>query len=111
MNVTLIFLTAITFIIYGYLCLTTNHMEAEFKRYGLSKFRKLTGALELLGGVGLILGINSELLLYMSSTGLALLMFLGVIIRLRTKDPLFQIIPAFVLMIINLFIIFKLLLS
>jgi uncharacterized membrane protein YphA (DoxX/SURF4 family) len=107
MVVTLIFLTAITFIIYGFLCLGTDHMKIEFNRYGLSKFRKLTGTLELLGGIGLIVGSLYAPILYLSSAGLALLMFLGVMIRLKTKDPLIEIVPAFILMVINLTILLK----
>lgn len=107
MDVTLIFLTAITFIIYGILCLCTDHMKVEFKRYGVSKFRSLTGALELLGGVGLIVGSFYRPVLYFSSSGLAVLMFLGVLIRLKTKDPLIEITPAFILMIINLTILYR----
>lgn len=107
MIVILIFLTGITFIIYGFLCLSTDHMKIEFHRYGLSQFRTLTGALELLGGIGLIVGSFYAPILYLSSTGLALLMFLGVLIRLKTKDPFIEIVPAFVLMIVNLIILYK----
>ena len=77
-------------------------MKAEFQRYGFSDYRTLTGVLELLGGTGLLLGQYYKPLLILSSSGLALLMFLGVLVRLRTKDPLIEIIPAFLLMIINL---------
>lgn len=102
MQVILIFITGLIFIFYGLLCLFTNHMKAEFERYGLSQYRMLTGILELFGGTGLLLGLSLNPLLLVSSSGLALLMFLGVIVRLKTKDPLIQIIPAFLLMLINL---------
>jgi hypothetical protein len=102
MQVILIFISGLTFIFYGLLCLFTNHMKAEFERYGLSQFRMLTGILELLGGIGLLLGLSFVPLLLVSCSGLALLMFLGVIVRLKTKDPLIQILPAFILMLINL---------
>jgi len=106
MQVILILLSSLTFIFYGVLCLLTDHMKAEFIRYGLPQFRKLTGTLELLGGLGLISGhyFFPPLLLF-SASGLALLMFLGVIVRLKTKDPIFEVLPAFVLMLINLKII------
>ena len=42
---------------YGFLCLTTDHMSEEFKRYGLTKYKKLTGVLEILGAIGLIVGL------------------------------------------------------
>jgi hypothetical protein len=82
-------------------------MKIEFSRYGLSHFRNLTGTLELLGGAGLLLGQYYTPLLYLSAAGLALLMLLGVIVRFKTKDPLIEILPAFVLMIINLIILYS----
>lgn len=106
MQVILIFISAITFIFYGLLCLLTDHMKKEFQRYGLSQFRKLTGTLELLGGTGLLLGQYYSPMTILSAAGLALLMFLGVVVRLKTRDPLIEILPAFILMIINLKIVF-----
>jgi hypothetical protein len=82
-------------------------MKIEFNRYGLSQFRKLTGILELLGGLGLIVGTRYASILFLSSIGLALLMFLGVIIRLKTKDPFIEIMPALFLMVVNLTILFN----
>jgi hypothetical protein len=107
MQVILIFISGLTFIFYGLLCLLTDHMKIEFKRYGFSQFRKLTGTLELLGGAGLLLGQYYTPLLILSAAGLALLMFLGVIVRLKTKDQLIEILPAFILMVINLKILFS----
>jgi hypothetical protein len=106
MQVILIYLSAITFIFYGLLCLLTDHMKKEFHRYGLSQFRTLTGYLELLGGIGLLVGRYYPLPLLISSAGLSLLMFLGIIVRFKTKDPLVEILPAFLLMIINLTILY-----
>lgn len=102
MQVILIFISAIAFIFYGLLVLLTNHMKAEFQRYGFSKYRTLTGMLELLGGTGLLLGQYFTPLMVFSSGGLALLMFLGVLVRLKTRDPWFEILPAFILMLMNL---------
>ena len=108
MQVILIFVSGVTFILYGLLCLLTDHMKTEFKRYGLSKYRKLTGTMELLGGAGLLIGQYYMPLLYLSAAGLALLMLLGVLVRLKTKDPLLEILPALVLMLINLTILYSL---
>lgn len=79
-------------------------MKAEFKRYGMTKFRKLTGLLELLGGVGLLLGLEFTPILLLSSAGLSLLMLMGTLVRIRTNDPWLQIIPAFSLMLMNAYI-------
>jgi uncharacterized membrane protein YphA (DoxX/SURF4 family) len=93
------------FLIYGALCLFSNGMEAEFERYGLSRFRRLTGALEVLGGAGLLVGLRVPIVLVLASGGLALLMLLGVITRIRVRDPLLETLPATVLMVMNGFIL------
>jgi hypothetical protein len=107
MQVTLIFISAIAFIFYGLMCLSTDHMKTEFQRYGMSRFRRLTGLLELLGGLGLLVGhfVYYPILAF-SAGGLALLMFLGTIVRFKTKDPVIQILPAIILMLVNLKILF-----
>jgi hypothetical protein len=97
-------LSGISFICYGLLCLTTRHMEKEFQHYGLSRFRKLTGALELLGGAGLFVGIYFPIIRVFSALGLAVLMLMGCFVRLKVKDHLALILPAFVLMIINFYL-------
>lgn len=96
------FFTALVFLVYGLLCLFSGGMLAEFERWGLGHFRKLTGSLEVLGGVGLIVGYFVTPVLVLASGGLALLMLLGLIARLRTRDPLFDSLPAVVLMVVNL---------
>ncbi len=100
----LTWLSGVSFICYGFLCLANGAMSEEFERYGLTAFRKLVGFLELLGGVGALLGLIYPALLMASTAGLSLLMFLGVIVRLKIKDPLIQIVPAFTLMLINAYI-------
>ena len=97
----LIIITSMAFFSYGFLCLTTDHMSEEFKRYGLTKYKKLTGVLEILGAIGLIVGFSYTPILLIASLGLTMLMLLGVITRIRVKDPWYQIIPAFVLMFIT----------
>jgi hypothetical protein len=96
------FVSGLAFLIYGPLCLFTDHMKQEFERYQLSDFRKLVGALETLGGRGVWVGIWWEPLLIFSAAGLSLLMLLGLIVRLRLRDPISQLLPAALLMIINL---------
>jgi len=69
-------------------------MIAEFERYQSSKFRILVGALQLLGGVGLVLGFWSPFLGLFSAVGLAVLMLFAFAIRLRIQDGFFQTIPS-----------------
>jgi len=80
-------------------------MVAEFQRWGLSRFRKLTGSLEVLGGIGLLVGYFFSQVLVLASSGLALLMLLGLVARFRTHDSLLESLPAGVLMITNVFLL------
>jgi hypothetical protein len=97
--------SAALFLFYGALCLFSNGMEEEFARYGLSRFRRLTGALELLGGAGLLVGLLVTEVMVAASAGLALLMLLGVAARVRVRDPLLEIVPAAVLLVANLYLL------
>ncbi len=101
-----IFLSASLFLFYGLLCLFSDGMETEFERFGLSRYRRLTGSLEVLGAVGLLVGIFEPGVMLAASAGLALLMVLGVITRIRVRDSFFETLPAAVLLLMNLFIFF-----
>lgn len=93
------------FLYYGSVCLFSDSMVKEFERFELSRFRRLTGALELLGGLGLLVGYLLPTLVVVSATGLSLLMLLGIAARLRVRDSLLQMMPAIVLLFVNLFIL------
>ena len=103
-STTAVLVSAALFLVYGLLCLFSNGMQEEFSRYGLSRFRRLTGALEVLGGAGLLVGLLVPTIMLVASGGLALLMLLGVIARIRVRDPLLEMLPAFVLLVMNVFI-------
>lgn len=80
-------------------------MKQEFKRYHLEQFRNLTGYLEVSGGIGQLIGLFYPNLLALSSAGLALLMLLGTVVRIRTKDPWSEMIPAILLLLMNAYIL------
>jgi len=95
----------VLFLFYGLSILVSNAMETEFERFGLSRFRKLTGSLEVLGSVGLMLGYFLPILVVAASSGLTLLMVLGLATRYRARDSLAEALPAFVLSLMNLYIL------
>lgn len=97
-------LSIVLFLTYGFACLFANGMVAEFERFGLSRFRRLTGSLEVLGALGLIAGYVFPPIRLLSAVGLALLMLLGVAARLRVRDSLLETTPASVLFVVNAFI-------
>jgi len=79
-------------------------MQNEFERFGLPKFAIFIGVLEILGGLGLLVGLKIPEILLLSSGGLALLMLLGVGVRIKIKDSVLLATPAFLLMLLNLYI-------
>ncbi len=97
-------ISAVLILFYGFLVLFFHGMEAEFERFGLSRYRRLTGVLEVLGGVGLLVGIVVPEIMLVASGGLALLMVLGVITRIRVRDTLLESLPAWLVLIVNVFI-------
>ena len=94
----------LSFLAYGLACLFSNHMVAEFERFGLSRMRRLTGALEVLGALGLAAGYFSRPIGMAAAIGLTLLMVLGVITRVRVGDTVFATMPALVLLMVNAFV-------
>ena len=99
--------SGVLFLVYGALCLFSDGMEEEFERYGLSRFRRLTGALEVLGGAGLLVGLLVPEVLLVAAAGLALLMLLGVIARVRVRDRLLEMLPAAALMGANVLLLLE----
>jgi hypothetical protein len=79
-------------------------MQNEFKRFGLEKFATLTGILELLGGLGMLIGLQIVFIMLISSGGLALLMLLGFVVRIKMKDSFWVSFPSFFFMILNLYV-------
>ena len=98
-------LSIVAFLYYGLAVLLSNAMVEEFERYGLSQFRKLTGALEVLGAAGLIAGYFVPGLTVAAAGGLALLMLAGVVVRFRSGDTLAQALQAFAMLLVNVFIV------
>ncbi len=80
-------------------------MALEFKRFGLDKQRNLTGVFQLIGGLGLGIGYYiSPTLASISAFGLALLMFMGFIVRLKIKDSVIASAPALMYAFLNLYL-------
>jgi len=101
-------ISSLAFIYFGTNCFYSKFIIAEFKRYGLTAYRKLTGFLQLLGAMGLLVGLYLyPIILLLASTGLCLLMFAGFAVRLKIKDNFIQSSPSFIFAALNLWIAFK----
>ena len=95
------------FVGYGVLCLTSASMAAEFARFGLERFRVLTGILEVLAGVGLLVGLRWPPAMWVSAGGIALLMAGVVVMRVSLGDRAAETAPAFILLIINAYVLWR----
>ena len=100
----LIIFSSLSFLGYGVAYFTTSNMKSEFIRFGLSKYGTLTAILEIVGALGLLMGLRYNFILMISSGGLSLLMFLGVAVRLKIKDGLLASSPALFYFGLNLYI-------
>lgn len=95
-------ISGISFLFYGFSALFSPELEKEFIRFGLSKFRVLTGILQLVGALGLFAGLFNKELLLLSSLGLSLLMLLGFLTRIKIGDGILLSLPSFIFLILNL---------
>lgn len=94
--------SALSFFVYGFGCVFTVHMAKEFERYGLAHFRVMTGVLQILGALGLTLGVfGFPVIGMLAALGLSLQMFFGVLVRIRVRDHLSQCLPAFFYFCLN----------
>lgn len=100
----LIVFSAVSFLYYGMIHFGEK-MTLEFERFGVSAWkRKLTGILQLLGSIGLISGFFIPTIGFIVATGLAVLMLLAFIIRLRIRDGLIKSLPSFFYTLLNCFL-------
>lgn len=100
----LVWFSAVSFLGFGSACFLVCYMKREFARYGLARFRPLVGSLQLMGAVGLLVGLQLPWIGQLAAAGLAVLMLLGVGVRLKIKDTLLQTFPAFFYMLLNAYL-------
>ncbi|MDG2144029.1 MAG: DoxX family protein [Planctomycetota bacterium] len=89
------------FLGYGMACLVSDALVTEFERYGLPRFRMLIGFLEIVGALGLLVGLFVPVVTAPAAAGLSFLMLGGVMTRIRIRDSLLLMLPAIVLMLMN----------
>jgi hypothetical protein len=96
--------SSLSFVAFGLAVFVDPFFVTEFKRYGLASYRRLTGVLQLLGALGLIVGFLVPVLSVISTFGLSLLMFLGFCVRLKIKDSFVKSSPSFFYMALNAYL-------
>ena len=97
-------ISSLSFFAYAFSYFNASHMKNEFKRFGLEKIGLTTVLLEIAGALGLLVGLKLYFILMISSLGLALLMFAGLIVRIKLKDSIWISLPAFFYMVLNTYI-------
>ncbi len=97
--------SSLVFIVYGIFCAFTPSMVADFHRFGLDPLRILTGVLEILGGIGLLVGLRWRPATWLSAGGLSLLMLIAFGVRLKMRDSIPLSTPSFLLMLLNAYIV------
>lgn len=98
-------ISSASFAVYGIGCFVAAAMVPEFERYQLGHLRRLIGALQVAASLGLIAGYFYRPLLVLSAGGLAAMMLVAMLVRMRIRDPLPAMIPAFAFFSLNLYIL------
>ena len=102
----LVLLSSLSFIVYGVADFVSPHMQNEFRRFGVERLGLFVIVLEMLGAVGLLVGLAVPPVLLVSAGGLALLMLCGVAFRLKVGDGLWVSLPAIFFVLLNAYIFF-----
>ena len=97
-------ISSLSFLTYAFSYFNAPHMKNEFKRFGLERIGLTTVLLEIIGALGLLVGLKFNPILTISSFGLALLMLSGLIVRIKLKDSIWISLPALFYMGLNTYI-------
>jgi hypothetical protein len=103
---TCVLISSLSFLMYSISYFISPYMKNEFKRFNLEKLGLLTILLEILGAIGLLVGLFFNPVLLISSGGLATLMLFGLIVRIKLKDSLWISLPAIFYMCLNAYIFY-----
>lgn len=99
--VVLALISGLSFLRYGIEILFRIRMREEFLRYGMPRLRIFVGVMEIVGGVGVLLGLAFAPLGALAAAGLALMMILGLIVRIEIHDAPRLMVPAAALGALN----------
>tara|TARA_B100000963_G_scaffold135738_1_gene118146 strand:+ start:5411 stop:5749 length:339 start_codon:yes stop_codon:yes gene_type:complete len=103
----IIMFNATSFIIYGLSSFFSKRMRKEYVRWGYNKERKMIGFFQILGGIGLIIGLYIPKFLYVSSFMLSIMMLLAIVVRIKIKDGIIEMLPAITYLFLSLIIFFN----
>ena len=104
---TIVLFSGISFVAYGINSFISKRMRKEFKRWGLEKKRIIIASCQLIGGAGLLLGLEWNTLLTLSSFSLAVMMSVAIGVRIKVKDDISDILPAFAYLVLSVMILYE----
>ncbi|HBL38311.1 MAG TPA: hypothetical protein DDZ19_04390 [Flavobacteriales bacterium] len=93
--------SAISFIGYGINSIFSKRMISEYERWGFKNQRIILSCCQLLGGLGLLIGLAQPLMLSVASFLLTCMMLAAVVIRMRIKERAVKMLPALLYVILN----------
>lgn len=107
LNLIILLFSAISFIFYGISSFFSKRMLSEYERWGYKNQRILLGCLQLLGGIGLFVGILNATLLTVASFLLTFMMITAIVVRIKIKDSIIQMFPAILYTVLNFIILYN----
>ena len=106
-SLTVVLFTGISFMLYGINSFISKRMKKEFKRWGLENKRKIIACCQLVGGVGLLFGLEWNMILILSSAFLGVMMLVAIGVRIKVKDDISDILPAFAYLVLSMMILYE----
>lgn len=106
LNALVIFSSA-SFFAYGFTYFTSSKTKDEFIRFGMEKHGISIAILQIIGASGLLFGLMSNFILFISALGFVLMMFFGISVRIKIKDPYSAMLPALFFLLLNLYIVIE----
>jgi len=107
LNIIILVFSALSFIFYGITSFFSKRMVSEYARWGYSNQRILLGCMQLLGGIGLLVGLTNSVLLSVASFLLTFMMITAVLVRIKIKDSLINMFPALFYTVLNFIILYN----
>lgn len=94
-------ISGLSFLFYGFRVSFQTASKEEFERFGVPAMRRFVGLMEVLGAVGVMLGLAFAPLGALAAGGLAALMVCGLVVRIRVHDAFRLMVPAAALGVLN----------
>ena len=103
----LVLFTGLSFVAYGINSFISKRMKSEFQRWNLKKDRKAIASCQLIGGVALLFGLEWNIMLVLSSCFLCVMMLVAIVVRIKVKDNISDILPAFAYLVLSGIILYE----